>query len=134
MDLFRRLLPVIGLPFVVIFLYTTVLSTASHAGLVTTERVIAQESGKADRARVEAFLQRDDVRQQFETLGVDPDEAAARVAALSDTEISQIAGKLDTMPAGQDALATALIIAGVIFLVLIVTDLLGITNVFPFIR
>ena len=131
---FRKLCQALALPLAVIFLYTTISPNMSHAGLVSTEQVVAQESGNADRVRVQDFLQRDDVRQQFESLGVDPGEAAARVATLSDAEVRTIAGKLDTMPAGQGALGAVLVTIAVIFLVLLLTDLLGLTNVFPFIR
>ncbi len=105
----------------------------AQAGMVTTDRVIDQVAAQDDRARVLDFLARDDVRRQIESLGIDPDEAAARAAGLSDIEIAQIAGQLDELPAGQGfGEFVALIL--VIFLVLLVTDILGMTNVFPFIR
>ena len=105
----------------------------AHAGMVTTDRVIDQVAAQDDRARVLDFLARDDVRRQIESLGIDPEEAATRAAGLSDIEIAQIAGQLDELPAGQGfGEFVALIL--VIFLVLLVTDILGMTNVFPFIR
>ena len=65
---------------------------------------------------------------------MNPDEATARVAALSDAEIGQIADRLDSLPAGQDA-ATAIIGAAVtIFIILLITDLLCLTSVFNFTR
>jgi hypothetical protein len=67
-------------------------------------------------------------------LGVDPDEARLRLAALSDEEIERIAGKLDALPAGEGFLETLAIVIGSIVLVLIITDIVGITNVFTFIR
>jgi hypothetical protein len=67
-------------------------------------------------------------------LGVDPAEAAQRVAGLSDAEVQQIAGHLDQLPAGQSAVGAILGAALLIFLVLLITDLLGLTDVFPFVR
>ena len=81
-----------------------------------------------------AFLDRAEVRKQIAALGVDPNEAAARVAALSDAQVREIAGQLDQLPAGQSAVGAVVGAILIIFLVLLVTDLLGLTNVFPFVR
>ena len=106
----------------------------AHAGLISTDRIIQQDRVNLDRERVSAFVARDDVRKEFQKRGVNPDEAAARVAALSDVEIGQIADRLDTLPAGQDA-ATAIIGAAVtIFIILLITDILCLTSVFNFTR
>ena len=106
----------------------------AHAGMISTDRVIQQDRVNSDRERVSTFIARDDVRKEFQKHGVNPDEAAARVAALSDTEIGRIAAKLDSLPAGQDA-ATAIIGAAVtIFIVLLITDILCLTSVFNFTR
>ena len=88
----------------------------------------------SERDRVAAFLARDDVRAQMAALGVDPAEAARRVAGLSDAEVQRIAGQLDQLPAGQSALGAVIGAALLIFIVLLVTDLLGLTDVFPFVR
>lgn len=107
---------------------------AAHAALVTTEQVIEADAAESDRERVAAFLARDEVRQQMVALGVDPVEAANRVGSLSDAEVRQIAGHLDQLPAGQSAIAAVIGAALFIFLVLLITDLLGLTDVFPFVR
>jgi hypothetical protein len=106
----------------------------ANAGLISTDRIIEQERVSADRERVASFVAREDVRKEFQKHGVNPDEAAARVAALSDAEIGQIADRLDSLPAGQDA-ATAIIGAAVtIFVILLITDILCLTSVFNFTR
>lgn len=106
----------------------------AQAGLVSTEQVLTERMAAEARTRVEAFVGRDDVRAQMVALGVDPMEAAARVASLSDAEIQMIAGQLDELPAGQSAVGAVIGAVLIIFLVLLVTDLLGLTNVFPFVR
>jgi hypothetical protein len=120
---------------VILAFSTTLIPIApASAGMISTDRIIEQDQAKADRERVNAFVARDDVRKEFQKQGVNPDEAAARVAALSDIEIGQIAQKLDNMPAGQDA-ATAVIGAAVtIFIILLITDILCLTHVFNFTR
>jgi hypothetical protein len=107
---------------------------AAHAALITTEQAVEAGAAQGDRGRVSAFLARDDVRAQMVTLGVDPIEAADRVASLSDAEIGQIAGHLDQLPAGQSAVGAVIGAALLIFLILLITDLLGLTDVFPFVR
>ena len=107
---------------------------AAQAALITTQEVLAAGDGAADRARVLAFLDRAEVREQIAALGVDPNEAAARIAALSDAQVREIAGQLEELPAGQSAVGAVIGAILIIFLVLLVTDLLGLTNVFPFVR
>jgi hypothetical protein len=107
---------------------------SARAALVTTDQMLAQSDGASNRERVLAFLERADVREQIVALGVDPAEAAARVATLSDAQVSEIAGKIEQLPAGQGVLAAVIGAILIIFLVLLVTDLLGLTDVFPFVR
>ncbi len=105
-----------------------------QAALVSTEQLLAAGDGAAERARVLAFVERADVREQMVALGVDPDEAAARVQALSDAQVREIAGQLDRLPAGQSAIGIIVGAILLVFLVLLLTDLLGLTNVFPFVN
>ncbi len=105
----------------------------ARAGMVTTDRVVHAMAVEQDRDRIRALLGREDVRRQLQAWGVDPAEAAMRADGLTDAEVARIAAELDQLPAGQDA-AVAIVSAGlVIFLVLILTDLLGYTDVFSFV-
>jgi len=99
--------------------------TSSMAAIVATDEVHA--SVKRDQLR--SLLERSEVRARMQELGVDPDAARARVDALSDNEVASLAGSLDQLPAGGSDVLTAVV---VVFLILIITDLLGITNIFPF--
>ena len=105
-----------------------------QAALVSTEQLLAAGDGAAERARVLAFLERADVREQIVAFGVDPNEAAARVQALSDAQVREIAGQLDQLPAGQSAIGIIVGAILLVFLILLLTDLLGLTNVFPFVN
>lgn len=102
----------------------------ARAGLVPTEQLVEQRTAASDRERLAAILLRDDVRQQMEALGVSGDEAIARLASLSDQEVQEIAGRVDELPAGENFLVGVLIVAGAVLLGLVITDLLGITDVF----
>ena len=105
---------------------------AAQAAMVPTDQVIDQSSAASDRARVNSFLAREDVQRQMETLGVDPDDAAARIAGLSDSEVQKIVNKLDELPAGQDAIGTILGVLVFILIVLLITDILCFTTFYPF--
>lgn len=109
-------------------------SSMAQAGLVPTEQVVAERTANEDRARVLSFLQRDDVRKHLTTLGVHPDEATARVNALSDAEVRQVAGQVDKLPAGQNPIGIIVGAIVLIFIILLVTDLLGLTDIFPFVK
>jgi hypothetical protein len=124
----------IALTIVAAIFVTSLPVGAARAGLVTTEQVVDATAAASDRERLAAVLLRDDVRQQMEALGVDRDEAMARLASLSDQEIQQIAGKIDELPAGQSFIAGVLIVAGAVLLALVILDLVGVTDVFAFIN
>jgi hypothetical protein len=102
----------------------------AYAGIVSTDEAQTTHSATANRDKLTQFLARGDVRQGLMTQGVDPDAAAARVAALTDVEAADLAGRVDKAPAGGDVLGVIF----TIFLVLLITDILGWTKVFPFTR
>lgn len=105
------------------------------ATLVPTTDVIPSGADlSADRTRVNAFLARDDVRREFANLGVDPDEAARRVSAMTDNEIVKIARRLDELPAGEGVVGPIVGAAVLIFIILLITDILCLTSVFNFTR
>ncbi|MBO9685522.1 PA2779 family protein [Roseateles chitosanitabidus] len=82
------------------------------------------------RARVNAFFARDDVRRAMVKEGVDGAAAQARVDAMSDDEIRALDGRIAQAPAGGEVLG----IIFTVFVILLVTDILGFTKVFPFTR
>lgn len=101
---------------------------SAQAGMVSSEQVIASQATQQDRERVRALFERQDVREQLQARGVDADAARARVDALTDEEVASINGKLDSLPAGGDIVGAVVFV----FIVLLITDLLGLTKVFPF--
>ncbi len=103
------------------------------AKLIDTNTVIAVQKDQANRERVAAFLGREDVQQVMVRHGVDVTEAQKRVASLSDAELLRISQTMDQLPAGGGAVGTIVGAALLIFLVLLVTDLLGLTHVYPFV-
>jgi uncharacterized protein DUF6627 len=96
------------------------------AGIVSTDTVIVG----TERERLAGLLERGEVQARLQSLGVDPASARARVAALSDEEAARLAAQLDELPAGGDVLWAAVLV----FLVLLFTDIMGYTKIFPFTR
>ncbi len=103
---------------------------SAQAAMVSTDQVGATQQTQQDRERVKNFFNRDDVRAQMQARGVDADVAKARIDAMTDEEVQKVVGKLDTLPAGGDVLGVFL----GILLILLITDLLGWTKVYPFTR
>ena len=128
MKLLRNMMKPLSIMSAAAFLVAVAGVPVGQAALVGTDRVVQEDRAAGARDRVAAFLAREDVRARIGALGVAPEEAEARVAALSDAEVDRIAGQIDSMPAGKGVIEVILIV----FLVLLLTDILGFTNVFGF--
>ncbi len=120
---------------VVVALVATTTPAPLQARVIGTEEALAAAAPEPvpmryDRASIDALLARDDVRAQLEALGVDPQDARARVQALDDAQAQALAERLDEMPAGGSVLGVVFMV----FVILLVTDILGFTRVFPFTR
>lgn len=84
----------------------------AQAGMIGTDQV-ATSSSQADRNAVLSFVSRADVAGQLQVLGLDAASAKDRVAAMTDTEVSYLAERIQSVPAGADT-------AGVILLILVI--------------
>lgn len=106
------------------------LQAPAYAGMVGTGAVIDRQQAVMERGQLLTALNREDVREQLIAMGVDPQAARERVASLSDDELRSVAGHVGDLPAGGDILVVAVLI----FLVLLFTDIMGYTHVFPFVK
>ena len=104
------------------------LPLSAQAGMVPTPTIAAQPA----KERIMGLIERSDVRAQLHAFGVNPADAKARVAALSDAEAAQLAARFDSLPAAGDGGGSIIGALVLIFLVLLLTDILGFTHVFPF--
>ena len=134
MRVFRDFRKMIALPLVALMMALSMPMGVAHAALVGTDQVIDTKSAAEARAQVVAFLTREDVQAQAQALGVDARDAELRVAAMSDSEVQQVAARIDQMPAGQGAVGAIVGAAVLIFIILLITDLAGVTDIFPFIK
>lgn len=99
---------------------------SAQAGMIGTEQLASSQARDSNLLTVESFMARADVREQLEIWGVEPAQAEARVASLSDTELQQLAQNIESQPAGSGALA----VVGIVFVVLLILELVGVTNIF----
>jgi len=106
---------------------------AALAALVGTETVLDAGRVQNARERVRNLMAREDIQAALVIQGIDPQEARARAEALADAEALRLADAIDSLPAGGTS-ALAIVIGAIliVFLVLLITDILGYTSVFPF--
>ncbi|MCE4554904.1 PA2779 family protein [Pelomonas cellulosilytica] len=110
------------------------MAQAAPTALISTEQAAAAQQ-PAERseahARLHAALDRADLAAMLQARGVSTDEMRARVDALTDAEAQQLAQQIDQAPVGASDVVGILF---TIFIILLVTDILGLTKVFPFTR
>ena len=102
--------------------------------MVSTDTVIAGQQAVDQRAQVADFLAREDVKQIMTQYKVNPAEAQHRVDSLSNEELAKFASSVDQLPAGGSAVGTIVGAAVLVFVILLITDILGFTNVFSFVN
>ncbi|MFO8024337.1 PA2779 family protein [Thiohalophilus sp.] len=125
MFILRRLRRTISL-MVVATMLSLGITTPGYAAMLGTDDILAGDSLQQERAHVKEVLQRDEVQDQLITLGVDPADAIERVDAMTEQEIQMLSGQLEELPAGAGALG----LLAFVLVVLLITDLLNLTNVY----
>lgn len=105
-------------------------ATPLMAGMLDTNTLITAAGADADRAALVQRLASEEFRSALARMGVDPADAQVRVDRLTPTQIADLNARLDQVPAGAGALEVVLIV----FLVFVITDALGITDIFAFVR
>ena len=100
---------------------------SADAGIIGTDGYLALQDRAIRIERINDTLMQDRVREQLTSLGVDPEHAQQRVATLSDTDLIALDGRLQDLPAGGEFLG--LVVAA--FLVILILELAGVTDLFP---
>ena len=103
------------------------------AAMIGTESIINVDRGQSPRDYLNSLLARENIQAALVSQGIDPQEAQKRIDSLSDAEVNDIVNRLDQLPAG-GVLGTILIIAFLVFLILLLTDIGGYTDIFPFVK
>ncbi len=115
----------------IVALVATTSPIAAYAKLIGTDEVVAAQSfGYHDRAQLAAALDRADVAAMLEQHGVTVEQAKARLASMTEAEVNQLAATMNSAPAGAGIIGVLF----TVFVILLVTDILGFTKIFPFTR
>ncbi|HXH74725.1 MAG TPA: PA2779 family protein [Bacteriovoracaceae bacterium] len=113
----------------------TIDSSFAESKMIATSAVVEGISLQHEREKIITFMQSEQISKQMANMGVDTAEAVKRVASLSAKEIRTLHKQIENAPAGADG-GVGTIIGAVllVFIVLLITDILGYTKVFPFTR
>ena len=125
--------------FISLFMATIMLVIATPyqpllAAMVPTEATLDKIIAQDARGHLKTLISRNDIKDALISQGIDPDEAKARIDSLSDSEVTEVAGEIEQLPAGRGAFGALIGAALIVFLVLLLTDILGYTDVFPFVK
>ena len=104
------------------------------AAMVPTDATIYDNKAEEARDYLKSLISRNDIRKSLLSQGIDPDEAKIRVESLSDSAAIAVADQIEQLPAGSGSVGIIIGAALIIFLVLLATDILGYTDVFPFVN
>ena len=104
------------------------------AAMVPTDSTIYDNKAEEARDHLKSLISRNDIRKSLLSQGIDPDEAKIRVESLTDSEATAVADQIEQLPAGGGAIGVIIGAALIVFLVLLATDILGYTDVFPFVN
>ena len=102
----------------------------AQAAMIGNGQIIQQHPSQQTRDSLQQLLQQDAARQQLQAWGVSPEQINNRIDSLTDAELARINGQLDNLNAGGNILGIVL----VIFIVFVITDVIGATDIFPFIH
>ena len=130
MNLMRRITKPVARFVICCFTALSLSMPAARAEMIGTGTVLNAEQRAADISGLNLLLNRADVSQKLIELGVNPADVQQRIDSLSDQELQSLTGKINSLPAGGDALGVIVLL----FLVLLFTDIMGYTNVFPFVK
>ena len=119
---------------IVTFSTFCIISAPARARMINTDEIFKQSQYDLSRKSINTFLDRSEVQKYLVAWGVSPEEAKARIDSLTDEEIENIASRINRLPAGGDGLGTIVGAALLIFIILLITDILGYTDVFSFVK
>jgi hypothetical protein len=102
----------------------------AQATMIGNAQIITEAQSELSRSEILHMLDREAAHQQLLTLGVSPEMVKQRVAQMTDAEVAQLNQHLADLPAGGDIWGVLLLL----FIVFIITDMLGATDIFPFVK
>ncbi len=130
MKLLRRLTKPVSHLVVLGLLSLSLHLPVAQASMIGTETLVNANQAQHSRERLQNALNRADIKTQLMARGVDPSQVQARINSLTDEEAQTLASNIDQLPAGGDVVGAIVLV----FLILLITDLMGLTNIFPFVK
>ncbi|WP_372797456.1 PA2779 family protein [Litorivivens sp.] len=110
--------------------WSGLLVSGAQAGVISSTEMIAEQQQFESKQSLKAYLDRDDVKQQMVEMGVSPADVDSRIDAMTPAELAELNTALQEAPAGAGLVGVVL----TIFIVFVITDVIGATDIFPFIR
>ena len=134
MKRFRQTLKPIGFLLAIFMFMLSGPYQSAMAAMIKTESIVDSERAHNVREYLKTFLAREDVKSALVSQGIDPQEAQSRIDSLTEEEARFVADQLDQIPAGGGFFSTLLIVVFLVFVILLVTDITGYTDIFPFVK
>lgn len=107
-------------------LLSTTFAGVVNAAMIGTQPAVTMEQRAEYVSDIKGWLAQDEVRKQLVELGVDPADASERVASMTAEELQTLHTRIDELPAG----AGVVEVIGIVFVVLLILELVGVTNIF----
>jgi hypothetical protein len=133
MTLIRNRLKPVSIFLVALMVLLSLPYQSALAALIGTEDLMESQRAVEARAYITSVLAREDIQKALMARGIDPIEAQARADSLTDQEAIQFADTMEQLPAG-GLIGYLVGLAVLVFLVLLITDILGFTDIFPFVK
>ena len=134
MRMIRQAAKPVSVLLTICMLMVTVPYKSSFAGMIGTETALDMTRGQEARNYLKGIVAREDVQTALIAQGINPLEAKARIDSLSDAEAIDLADQIEQQPAGGSALGVIVGALLIVFIVLLITDILGYTDIFPFVK
>ena len=134
MRLIRKKLNIISSLMVILMFLMFVPFHTTFAAMISTEETDTSLKAQEHRESLKALLLRDDIKNAFSSMGVNPVEAKERFDSLTDSEVIELSENIHDLPAAGSAVGVIVGALLIVFLVLLFTDIMGYTDVFPFVK
>jgi hypothetical protein len=113
--------------FIVFSFFSLGMLNIANAAIIDSNDIVSERQGQFEREQLKSLMTREDIREQLVDLGVDIDAAIARVDSMTDLEAQQLAARMEELPAGEGFIEFAVLA----FLVLIILEVTGVTDILP---
>jgi hypothetical protein len=134
MGMIRQSAKPVSILLTICMLMVTVPYKSSFTAMIGTETALDMTRGQEARNYLKGIVAREDVQTALIAQGINPLEARARIDSLSDAEAIDLADQIKQQPAGGSAIGVIVGALLIVFLVLLITDILGYTDIFPFVK